>query len=294
MLCDLPGEFIYAECDQCGAVYQDPMPTLAMIASFYPDNYDPYKQDKTKGKNALEKSVLQTIYGYQHLHTLIPGWFGKCAGLIGYRDSIPFTEGGRLLDIGCGGGNFLLSMQKLGWQAEGVEFNETAVKTCQQAGLNVYHGDLAQAAFEDNTFDVVTARHVIEHIPDPVSFASEIFRILKPGGLMVLKTPNSLALARHWFGTNWFANDVPRHLILFSMKTLQFLAKKHGFKGKTIRTFSTPKIILNSWDYLRKTKGKPSKKRKSRRLLAKIYVAAAAISGRGDEIFSIFQKPLVK
>lgn len=222
MLCNLPGEFAYAECAQCGAVYQDPMPTLDKIASFYPDNYDPYKQDKSKEKNDLEKSVLRSIYGYDHLLSPVPVWLGKCAGLLGYRDSIPFTKNGRLLDIGCGGGNFLLSMQKLGWQTDGVEFNATAVNTCQQSGLNVYHGELAQAAFENNTFDVVTARHVIEHIPEPISFSSEIFRILKPGGLMVLKTPNNLALARSWFGTNWFANDVPRHLILSVPKHSDF------------------------------------------------------------------------
>jgi len=57
---------------------------------------------------------------------------------------------------------------------------------------------------------------------------------------MGLKMPNNLALGRRWFGTNWFANDVPRHLILFNAQSLHFLAEQQGFKEQTIRTFSTP------------------------------------------------------
>jgi 2-polyprenyl-3-methyl-5-hydroxy-6-metoxy-1,4-benzoquinol methylase len=292
LLFKLPGNFVYAECEHCGAIYQDPMPPPETIASFYPDNYAPYKQGKRKGKNVLEKSVLRALYGYQHLDSYVPNWLGKCAGMVWYRDSIPFAQAGSLLDIGCGGGNFLLSMQNLGWKVEGVEFNESAVKTCRKSGLTVFHGELAAASFPDDTFDVVTARHVIEHIPDPCSFVSEIFRIVKPGGFIILKTPNSLALARNWFGNNWFANEVPRHLILYSAKTLQFILQKYGFKQNIIRTFSTPKNFLNSWDYLRNTKGKPSKKRKLRRFFAKIYVGLAFLSRRGDEIFTIFQKPV--
>ncbi|HEC16391.1 MAG TPA: class I SAM-dependent methyltransferase [Sedimenticola sp.] len=291
LLMGLPGEYCYAECASCGAVYQAPTPSSGTIASFYPDDYEPYRAGGTKELNPLEKSVLRARYGYRHLSGGLPDWLGQLAATFAYRDAIPYRENGRLLDVGCGGGKFLLAMRKLGWRPEGVEFNESAARTCRESGLEVFRGELAEAAFPDESFDVVTARHVIEHIPDPRPFIAEIFRILKPGGLMVLKTPNSQALGRGWFGANWYANDVPRHLILFAPNNLRLLATRAGFREKTTETFSTPKMVLNSWDYRTGNRGRPSKKRKLRRIIARLYVLAAALSGHGDEIFCIYQKP---
>jgi len=290
LLIGLPGKFDYATCSACETVYQTPTPSPETIASFYPDEYEPYRPGKTKERNALKKAVLRTTYNYKHLSGGLPDWVGQLAGAVAYQDSIPYKTDGHLLDVGCGGGKFLLSMRQLGWQVEGVEFNPSAVQTCRESGLEVFQGELSTAAFPDNHFDVITARHVIEHIPNPKAFVAEIFRILKPGGLMILRTPNSQALGRGWFGTNWYANDVPRHLILFAPSNLQLLATQAGFQKAAIRTSSSPKIFLNSWDYLTHNKGKPSKRRKIRRFFARAYILAATLSGSGDEIFSVFQK----
>jgi len=291
LLMGLPGDFNYATCNTCETVYQTPTPDPETISSFYPDGYDPYQPGQAKERNALQKAVLHTIYGYKHLSSRLPDWIGQLAGTIAYRNSIPYKTDGHLLDVGCGGGKFLLSMQRLGWRVEGVEFNSSATQTCRELGLEVFQGELSAANFPDNHFDVVTARHVIEHIATPKPFITEIFRILKPGGVMVLITPNSKALGRNWFGTNWYANEVPRHLFLFASNNLQLLTTQIGFQKIAIRTSSSPKIFLNSWDYLTHNKGTPSKRRKIRRFFARGYVLAAALCRSGDEIFSIFQKP---
>lgn len=290
LLMGLPGKFAYAECGDCGAVYQVPMPDAQHIAGFYPDDYQPYRPGREKRKGALERAVLRARYGYAHLHSDFPDWLARILGAFLHRQSIPFTGSGRLLDVGCGGGKYLRSMRTLGWKPEGVEFNRSAVETCRVAGLKVFQGELAEAGFPDARFDVVTARHVIEHLPAPAAFIGEIHRILKPGGLMVLMTPNSRALGRGWFGVHWFANDIPRHLVLFSPENLARLAERTGFEQVVLRTSSTPKILLNSWDYKFGVRGRPSKKRRLRRLLARPYVAASVLLGRGDEIFAIFRK----
>lgn len=287
----LPGRYDYAECTDCSAVYQYPEPSDAQIAGFYPDEYTPYRPGKTKTLNPVERAVLRSVYGYSHLSSPLPGWLARLIGLVAYRDAVPYAASGRLLDVGCGGGKYLLAMQALGWQPQGVEFNETAVQTCREAGLPVFQGELAAAEFPDAAFDLVTARHVIEHIPNPVAFVEEINRILVPGGIMVLKTPNSAALGRGWFGEDWFANDVPRHLVLFAPGNLRLLAERVGFREELSRTFSTPKVLLNSWDYRVQAEGQVSKKRKLRRALARFYVLASAVSGRGDEVFAVFRKP---
>ena len=288
---DLPGEYRYAECTTCGAGYQAPTPTPEQIASFYPEEYAPYKPGKAKRRNPIERAVLHSQYGYSQVDSALPDWVGRLLATVAYRDAVPYMAGGRMLDIGCGGCKYLLAMQSLGWQPQGVEFNEFAVKTCRDAGLDVFQGELRDAAFDDATFDLVTARHVIEHIPDPVAFVREIHRIVKPGGMMVLKTPNSAALGRGWFGTDWYANDVPRHLVLFSPDNLKRLAEGAGFRSEVVRTFSTPKIVLNSWDYRQGNPGESSKKNKAMRAVARLYVMASALSGRGDEVFAIFRKP---
>ena len=288
---DLPGEFDYAECTDCGAVFQIPMPAAEQIASFYPEEYAPYKPGKQKQPNPLESAVLRSCYGYTQLNSPLPDWLGRLLGGIFYRDSIPYVSDGRLLDVGCGGGKYLLAMQRIGWQPQGVEFNERAVATCRQSGLEVFQGELADAGLSDASFDLVTARHVIEHIADPTAFVAEIFRVLKPGGMMVIKTPNAQALGRRWFGVDWYANDVPRHLILFSPDNLRLLAERQGFRADITRTFSTPKIVLNSWDYRFGNPSESSKRKKLRRMLARLYVMAAGVTRRGDEVFSIFRKP---
>ncbi len=291
LLTSLPGDFRYDACTECDALYQVPTPTMEQIASFYPQEYSPFKPGKAKERNAIERSVLRSCYGYRQLRGGLPDGLAALLGRFIYRDLIPFVVDGRLLDIGCGGGKYLLSMRHMGWQGEGVELNEQAVEACRQSGLEVFHGVLTDAAYMDNSFDLVTARHVIEHIPDLNPFIAEVFRVVKPGGLMVLRTPNSAALGRGWFGTNWFANEVPRHLTLFSEKNLEYLAVQHGFRQVTAKTFTTPKIVLNSWDYLVGNRPESSKRRKLHRLIARIYVMMAALSGRGDELFMIFEKP---
>ncbi len=286
------GTYRYLKCELCEAVYQSPMPTSDEISSFYPSDYAPYEQlGALKQPSQLKFAVLKKRYGYTHLNVskfcqlISPAFAG-----FKYRDSISFIPNGRGLDVGCGNGELIRNMNSFGWNFEGVEFNSEAVAACRSIGINVFHGDLFEAAFEDNSFDLITARHLIEHIPDPNAFLHEVSRILKRGGRLVIETPNSKALGRKWFGTNWFADEVPRHLILYCSKNLNKLTQTHGFQLANVKLFTSPKIILNSWDYLTGNCGKPSKKRKLRRMVAKLYIILATLSRRGDIIFATFEK----
>ena len=306
-LCSSPGNFSfqsrdllynktktyqYMRCKHCGAVYQEPMPSLAEIASFYPDDYPQYRQlGELKWPGYARLSVLRYKYGYSQLDVPWPSrLLAPILALFRYRDAVRFVPNGNALDIGCGNGKFIHMMNSLGWQFQGVEFNPLAVDVCREAGLKVFHGDLQAVAFEDNTFDLVSARHVIEHVPNPENFMCEIARILKKGGRLVIQTPNSQALGRKWFGTYWYANDVPRHLVLFHPANLHMLTERHGLRLVTKKTFTIQKNILNSWDYLTRNRGKPSKKRKLRRIFARLYVVVATVTCRGDEVFAIYEK----
>ena len=286
-------DYEYHRCTTCGAVYQTPLPSPQQIAGFYPDHYSIYNEEiKLKPRRAGERALLNVAYGYRHLPA--PAMLKLVApvmSLFSDRDNLPYEQGGRLLDVGCGNGRFLLRMQQLGWQVQGVEFNQTAVNICRQNHLEVFHGELEQAGFTDESFDLITARHVVEHVQDPDAFVALAARLLKPGGRLHLRTPNSEALGRAIFGALWFPNEVPRHLVLFSRKNLNMLANRHGLAPVTVRTNVRTNWVLNSLDYRTGNRGRPYRKRKWYRLLVKLYVPFSKLSGRGEEIFAVYRKP---
>lgn len=280
----------YYCCNDCGLIFMHPMPDAATIASFYPSTYDIYEDDdKPVGPNAWKQAILHAHLGYTHLS----GWpLVALASFGSLPETTPqWVPGGHLLDVGCGNGRFLRSMRSLGWNVQGVEFSEDGVRVCRKADLPVHHGDLASAALAAESFDVITVRHVIEHIPEPLPFMCELVRVLKPGGRLIMETPNSRALGRAWLSVNWFANEVPRHLYLYHPGNLQRLATDSGLQCGSLRLSTSPKILLNSLDYVLENRGRPSKHIRWRRLLARLYVWLAQRSGRGDIVHACFVKP---
>jgi len=293
LMYDLHDRYDYFLCPGCGCVFQQPMPDMAKISTFYPDTYMVYDQDnRVRRLSQLRRALLARMRGYEHLRPALPyRLFAAFLAPIRFISTPAWDGGGRLLDVGCGNGRFLSTMRTLGWEVEGVEFSEAGVAAARMSGLSIHHGDLASAAFPDASFNLVTARHVIEHIPDTHAFMAELARILKPGGRLVIETPSSAALGRQWFNTYWYANDVPRHLFLFSPTNLERLGRDHGLRKHGLFLETTPKIFLNSLDYIIGNRGKPSKRVAWRRLLAGIYVRMAQRCGRGDTMQMTFVKP---
>lgn len=283
----------YFLCPACACVFQSPMPDMATIASFYPPDYMVFDQEKrTRRISPMRLALLRRKRGYAHLDPPLP--YRLISALLApfHQLTAPTWDGGgRMLDVGCGNGRYLTTMRSLGWDVQGVEFSASGVEACLMSGLLVHHGDLASAGFPDGSFDLVTARHVIEHIPEPHAFMAELARVLRPGGRLVIETPSSAALGRQWFNTHWYANDVPRHLLLFSPANLEHLGRDHGLRKSGLVMESTPKIFLNSLDYIIGNRGKPSRHVFWRRLLARVYVALARKNQRGDTMQMTFVKP---
>jgi ubiquinone/menaquinone biosynthesis C-methylase UbiE len=146
---------------------------------------------------------------------------------------------GRLLDVGCGTGIFLKRMHDLGWSATGIDFDGKAIENAKKVygdGLTFLNTDLTGAKFPDSSFDAITMSHVIEHVPDPVALLTEVRRILKAGGRLVITTPNIRSFGHEKFQDCWFGLDSPRHLQVFSLQALQQCARKAEFNVMTAST----------------------------------------------------------
>lgn len=221
-LLKLPGSFRLVQCRQCGLLYLNPRPTPQEIATYYPPEYNAYSiapEDRRSRVDCLDASF---------------GYWKRARSVTKAR-----PRGGRLLDIGCATGNFLHALRRLGpWDVEGLDVSFQAAEYARNRyGLEVFVGELAQARYPDSCFDAVTMWNVLEHLHDPKGTLQEVYRILKPNGLLVVGTPNLWSIDARLFGPFWLGLDAPRHLYIFSPATLQKLLQETGFHVEKICSF---------------------------------------------------------
>ncbi len=158
-----------------------------------------------------------------------------------------YRSGGRLLDVGCGGGFLVETAQALGWEAEGTEVSRAAVDFGVSRGLRLHHGTLDDVEFAAGAFDVVLMMEVIEHVPDPVALLRQIHGLLRPGGVLHLTTPNWGSLSRRLIGSAWFP-VTSDHLSYFAPGTMRRALREAGLDPVRIRSANIqPHEILGHW-----------------------------------------------
>lgn len=144
-----------------------------------------------------------------------------------------FVAGGRLLEIGCSTGEMLAAASS-SFTVTGVEADERNICVARAQGLECFDGTLSEARFPNQYFDVVALYHVIEHFRSPRIELREMYRVLKPGGLLVIETPN---IATIWFqllGARW-RQFIPDHLFFFTPQTITRLCQENGFELRELR-----------------------------------------------------------
>ncbi len=244
----------------CGILWLDPMPLAEDIGKAYADYYT-HVEREAEGKAGPVKQVYRQMkrgyrasrYGYKE--NCFVRSLGKALYLLPLRRSEVDAEArllravpqGRLLDIGCGSGDWLLCMRELGWQVMGIDFDEDAVSAARQKGLEVFCGVLEEQKFPGESFDAVTLNHVIEHVPQPIQTLAECVRILKKGAKLVMFTPNSASLGHRLFKQNWRGLEPPRHLHLFNPRSMKTLLKAAGFHEPSVRTINSRYVWQHSY-----------------------------------------------
>ena len=242
---NIGGTWSFRHCanPSCGVCWLDPAPPPHEVWKAYAT----YHTHTRKFGNRLTKSILSLAHRFIKLG-LLPLWMSN--GLKQEADYLRFMTlehqpVGKLLDVGCGGGRFLNRMKKRGWQVEGIDFDARAIeKAISHYDIRAHVGDLMQCALPSDSFDVITMSQTIEHLHDPNGTLIESLRILKPGGLLVMTTPNVKSLGASEFGAFWRGWEAPRHLHLFSVESLQRLTQCAGFEIADARTYSAGSAVV--------------------------------------------------
>ena len=151
-------------------------------------------------------------------------------------------SGGRLLDVGCASGRLAREFLDRGWRAEGVELLPRLAERARSEGVTVHVGDFTRLELPAGSYDLITMFHVIEHFELPLDAVVKCRDLLRPGGLLVLETPNWRGIGALLRGSRWSHIIPPEHLSYFGPRALCGLVLRAGFARARARTV-TPQVI---------------------------------------------------
>lgn len=205
-----------------------------------------------------ESATVFDYSNYYNEETLdIPDFVTMRLGEI-VRTFEKYRQNNRFLDVGCGAGALLKAAVSEGWEAEGVEVSQSSVEYLQKQNIKVFYGDLMKANFPEGSFDVVTAVEILEHISNPDAVLKEIYRVLRPGGLLWATTPHGRGASGKLLGVQWTCVAPPEHLHLFSVNGIKQLLIESGFRNVSISTQGVnPFEIIHALRHRDKPKSKP-------------------------------------
>lgn len=217
-------------CTACSLQLTNPQPSDSELAAIYGPDYV-LAADDSPAHAVIVRSKRATADHYLDLLA--------AAGA---------PRGGRLLEVGCGAGNFLLQATRRGFDVTGIEYSPYACARARQTlgGVGrILQGEIDVVAGETGAFDVVVLCDVIEHVRHPGDFLAKVRAALRPGGLVLIVTPSTASWSARMMGRRWMELK-PEHLFYFSPATLTRQLTQGGFGGVALH----PGIKLLSLDYV--------------------------------------------
>lgn len=274
-LCGDPGQLLYTglsdhrhggpakwevhrcQSPECGLLRLHPEPTDDELAESYGSYYTHQDSPDSRLRRVhgwLANAHVRRTLGYppplktwervlSWLAVLHPGGGAELARGAMFLRKRP--RGARVLDVGAGNGELLAYMAELGWEVEGVETDSTAAAVGRARGIDIHDGDLQSLRLPEAYADAVTMVHVLEHVRDPVGLLAECMRLVRPGGVLVVATPNAASLGHRIFRRSWMSLDPPRHLFVFDPQSLRLATDRAGIDNARIVT--TPRGARTAW-----------------------------------------------
>jgi SAM-dependent methyltransferase len=295
----LGGNFRIVRCRNCQLAFTNPRPTERARALFYPSNYAPHLEPESSGappgswRRALEHASLRHRFGYPPAPDALTGLKSALARPVFRRRRdrqhwIPFRAPGRLLDFGCGADDFLALMRDYGWQVEGVDlFPQVVDLLRRKAGIRGHIGTLPHPDIRPGSFDAISMRHSLEHVPFPKDVLKAAAEVLRPAGIIVVGVPNFDSWSFRHFQQNWTGLALPRHLTHFTPSTLRRMVEAAGFRVLSIEQIGRDGRIRKSARIATEA-GKPSVLRWKG--LAGLVARWTEFTGRADTMLLIAEK----
>jgi SAM-dependent methyltransferase len=200
-------------CSNCGLAYVAPVPDVGALSLHYNEDY--YAEWISTQRDKRERMWARRLKGIESI-----------------------TNKGRLLDIGCGEGLFLELAKQNGWQVYGTDVSAYATEfASKRLGQNVFCGEIRDAGFNEQSFEVITLWHVLEHTTSPMRTLQEVRKVLKPSGLLIIAVPNlndrlmqaAYRIVKGRRPRLFSIGDKEVHLFHFSVQSLRLLLEKAGF-----------------------------------------------------------------
>lgn len=229
------------KCNNCKVVFANPMADKEELVDYYQNYYDASIYEALQFKqHSLDR--IKQIHSYTRADIDREAFY-----ISKYKTS------GKFLDVGCGLGLGLAFANQLGFELYATEFDEGAIHFVKEHfDVNVFHGELLQAGFPDDHFDMIHISHVIEHVSDPVAYIREMYRILKKGGILSIGTPDIESNLYKWYRAfNLLQLSVPKvidgleHTFIFPKDTLRNLCERQGFKTREHRGVTIMETLSN-------------------------------------------------
>jgi SAM-dependent methyltransferase len=276
-------QYTLVRCPGCSLVWLSHPPKPEDMHLHYTDAY--HKLISAGGENSPQR------------------WGFRKATLAKYKQS------GALLDLGCSSGSFLEFVRSKSWELYGIEMSADGARTAEaRSGAEVFVGNILDAPFQRETFDVITCFDVLEHLYEPRRVMAKVGEWLKPGGIFYVLVPNVDSAEARVFGSYWHGLEMPRHLFHYTPTSLKFLAESAGLRKVSLETRRNP-AVGTSLRYvvddvsqgvgIRRTPtaylGAPSlpwrvARKAMRMTVLRALLAMAPVVGGGESIHAVFRK----
>lgn len=221
-----PHRWHYQRCATCQSLILSARPNEQDLVAYYPHASAPASSRESQ-------RIITRLFSAVYSHHV----YGHQARAITRLLKVKKGKGKKLLDIGCGEGELLRECQALGFTVVGVEQRPEAVARVNAMGIQTMCAsvDTVDSFFAKESFDVVTAFHVIEHITTPHQALAKWVTLLKPGGILILGAPVIDSLQADIFGRHWSAmRAAPRHVSIPSKQALVALLSRAGFENSNV------------------------------------------------------------
>ena len=209
------------KCNECNLMWSSPMPTEDELTLHYNFYYKRRFQRILKSSLKFFRDIITLKYIREYYFL---------------KNTMKYSHIKKFLDYGCGEGEMLIIGKKFGWDCTGTEYSKELSEKYNKLKIRVIVAkDFENSTLEQNNYDLILFKHLIEHIKDIPSFLNQAKKYLSKNGIIAIKTPSNTSLRAKTKTANWHYVNPPEHLWSFNINNFKLLLENNGFEVLKIK-----------------------------------------------------------